>query len=512
MTHGSTTARLGPAADEVDEPLRSVTAQNQTARSGSIPWHMILRPFVASWPLLAAGLIAGAVLAYVMQSRTPLTYTAEALVAPNRTRTQVQFVPQIKTLDDTANSSFTAAVSPERRQALVDLVHSSNVEAQSINDLNGKLPSDVLQRGVLIQQIGGGIRPRSEILTIQAISATPTDAILIANTWARNYVNEVNRLYSPAASDNSIETLRDHAARDLEVAQSNLSQSMGTSQLEALDQQIRDKQAQLTLVQSPYQALTSAAQDSGKAGPPNTQNQGATQAFNDYRLADRRILDDLAQTLRKVEATRETVRALRRQAEVSGSGGSSNGAALALRKTQLVTIADGLPSQLQLQLPSDSGAVSAADLQALATSLDTARDELAREFDARRIEYEQRSAEQVRRIAQDLQNLRSRYEAADAERKRLTAARDLASDTYTALSKKAEEQRVANITAGHEVEMASEATFATLLPRHVTPVLVIGALLGLLAGTALALLRWFVPLRTGALQRARLSSPQPTNS
>jgi uncharacterized protein involved in exopolysaccharide biosynthesis len=71
------------------------------------------------------------------------------------------------------------------------------------------------------------------------------------------------------------------------------------------------------------------------------------------------------------------------------------------------------------------------------------------------------------------------------------AARDLASDTYSALAKKAEEQRVTNSTAGHEVEMASEATFASPVPRHGTGNLVIAAVVGLLIGGAIALIRWY---------------------
>lgn len=507
MSHGSTRARFDAATDEVDEPLRSITVHDQALASRDVPFTSILRPFLASWPLLVAGLLLGGAIGYATQSRAPLMYTAEALVVPNRTRTQVQFVPQIKTIDDTSNAQASTALTPERRQALVDLVHSSSVEDQAIADLSGKLAANSLKRGGLVQQVTGGIRPRSEILSIQAVSSSADEAVLIANAWARSYVDEVNRLYAPAASNGSMEALRDGARQDLDAAQSNLNQSIGNSQLETLDQQIQDRQALVALLTSPYQPPAQA----GPPSLPQTQTQTTNPSLNDYRLAERRILDDLAQTLRKVQATRDNVRALLSQAQLSGAGGSNNSAAIALLKTQLVSISDVLPSQLQLQLPSDAGSASTAELQTLATSLDAARDELAREFEARRTAYEQHNQQQVTQLQQELQDLRAKREAADAERKRFTNARDLAADTYTALAKKAEEQRVANSTSGHEVEMASEATFASVVPRNGTLMLG-GAMLGVLAGTALALLRWFVTLRGSALPGARLSSAQPTKS
>ena len=41
----------------------------------------ILRPFLASWPVLVLGLFVGIAVAAVFQARAPIVYTAEALVA-----------------------------------------------------------------------------------------------------------------------------------------------------------------------------------------------------------------------------------------------------------------------------------------------------------------------------------------------------------------------------------------------------------------------------------------------
>jgi hypothetical protein len=501
VSHRSTRAHYRPDTDEVEEPLRSIEHE-EFSTPRAVQWGRLLKPFLVSWPLLLLGLILGPAIVLATQSRAPVVYSAEALVAPNRSRTQVQFVPQIKTIDDSTTAAGGSALTPERRQALVDLVRSSNVEALVMKDLNGKLPDSELQQGALVQQINGGIRPRSEILSIQALASSPTDAMLIVNSWARNYVDEVNHLYSSSDSDGSIQALRDRAQQDFQAAQATLNASIATSDLETLDQQIQQKQALLALLQSPYQGAAQGTADTSSDAKPSaassTQVQVSNAVLNDYRLAERRSLDDLAQTLRRVDATRQTARALLGQAQLNGGGGgSSDAAALALLKTQLVAISDGLPSQLQLQIPSSVGGSTAEDLQTLANSLDAARQQLAADFESRRAAYEANRAQQVSALERELQDLRARREAADAERKRLTAARDLASDTYTALAKKAEEQRVASSTAGHEVELASEATFAAPLPRQTTSALVTAAFAGLVAAAAVAVLRWYAFDRHG---------------
>ena len=506
MTHRPTRAHYRPDTDEVDEPLRSIADHEDLSTPRTVPWATLLKPFVASWPLLLLGLILGPAIVLANQSRTPVMYSAEALVAPNRSRTQVQFVPQIKTIDDSTAPAGGSSLTPERRQALVDLVRSSNVEALVVKDLNGKLPDSELQQGALVQQINGGIRPRSEILSIQAVASSPSDAMLIVNSWARNYVDEVNHLYSSSDSDNSIQMLRDRAQQDFQAAQAALNASIATSELETLDQQIQQKQALLSLLQSPYQGTTEVSSSDAKGGTASGgQTQTSNPILNDYRLAERRSVDDLAQALRRVDATRQTVRALLGQAQLNGgAGGASDAAALALLKTQLVAISDGLPSQLQLQIPSTVSGSTADELQALANSLETAHQQLAVEFDTRRAAYEANSSQQVTALQQQLQDLRARREAADAERKRLTAARDLASDTYTALAKKAEEQRVSIGTAGHEVELASEATFAATLPRQTTGGLLTAALIGLVAAAAVGFLGWYVFDRRGVYSAMRV--------
>jgi hypothetical protein len=256
-----------------------------------------------------------------------------------------------------------------------------------------------------------------------------------------------------------------------------------------LDRQIQSKEALLKLLQTPYQPQTSAGMTASPSATPAPQANQVPVVSDDYRLADRRTLDDLAQTLRRIDVTRQSVQTLVEQARASGGTSPSDSAALAILKTQLVAISGGLSSQLQLQVPTNANQGSVDDLQALAASLKQARAQVSAEFDTRKAAYEANTQQQIAQLEGDLRDLRAQREAADAERKQLTAARDLASDTYTALAKKAVERRVAASAAGHEVELASQATFATPAPRQKILVLVVAGVAGFLAAGLICIVR-----------------------
>jgi hypothetical protein len=496
VSDGTTHTRFSSSTDEPEEPLRSLPSRDGSAPNLLVWLGPVLRPFLKCWPLLLVGMFAGVGYAAYEQSKLPVTFSAEALVAPNRTVIQVQFVPEIKTVAD-AGGSIAGALTAERRQALVDLVRSNSIEDKVIAELRGKIREENLQRGGLVQHISGAVRPRSEILSIAATEATQNDAIQIVNAWARHYVELVNRVYSESSSDDALTALRDRARDQLNSAQTALNTSMASSELESVDSRIRDKQNLLTALQgwSPSSdapatgAITtgSAALGQALAAGANTTD---TRLTNDYRLTERRRLDDLAQTLRRIEATRQNVRALLGQAQATG-GSPSDTAALAILKTQLVAISGGLPSQIQLQLPTAVSTGSTSELESLANNLEQVRAAAAREFDIQRVAYEQKTNEQMTALEEELRNLRAQRELADAERKRLTAQRGLSLETYTALAKKVEERSIAANTSGRQVELASEATYATQNPRQSSASLASAGAAGLLVAAAIVLILWY---------------------
>ncbi|HEV7664791.1 MAG TPA: Wzz/FepE/Etk N-terminal domain-containing protein [Chloroflexota bacterium] len=463
-----------------------------------------LRALFANWKLLAAGAVMGLGLAGAYLLTSPRQYASEALIAPSRSITQVQFEPKIQTVNDSSPQPGTSALTPERRQALVDLVRSTEIEQKVIQALQGQFPAEELRPGELIQRVRASLRPRSEILSIQAESTSPDAAVAVTNAWASEYVDQVNRIYASAGPDNSILALHDKAQRDLQQAQNALINSMRESRLEQLDSSIRDREHRMFLLQSAYQAGAYSQPDNSAAAqqqkapqqttspniPAGTRPPAATvdaaTARGDYRLAEVRTLDDLAQTIRRLDATRENVRVLLSQADSGDS--PSSGVALTLVKAQLVSISDGLPRQTQLQLPATNSG-SADELRSLADNIDQVRDRVAAEFETRRATYEQNRDAQIAALDDELRTLRSQREQADAERKQLTLQRDVALDTYTALARKVEEQRIAQGAVGHEVELASRAAFAVSGGKNVVLTLTASFVLGALVVAAIVLLQ-----------------------
>lgn len=499
MTSGPIKRRTRDLSASGEEPLRPVRADEDAATVVVwVPWWV--STLSAHWPLLALGAVIVPLLMAPFLFTAPKQYVAEALIAPTRARTQVQFEPSIKTVADGSSPQGTGAFTPERRQALVDLIRSSAVERQVVEQLSSTGQYPGLRTGELVQQISGGLRPRSEILSIQAVADDQTRAVAIVNAWAHGYVDQVNALYAPGESSAPLDNLVGQARSDLQQAQEALSTSLKDSRLDSLNRQIQDKEREIALLQTPYQApATSSQQDpksqqTGQSGQAAQQTQqsnlvagaAAAESLNDYRLAERRTLDDLAQTLRRLDATRENVRALLVQSDPSDQSGADSAAAIALIKAQLVAVSGSLPSQLQIQLPA-GGTTSDDQLRALVASIEQARAQVATEFDTRRTAYETRRTAQLAQLESDIRLLRWQQEQESATRSELTRKRDLAQQTFDALARKAEENRVSQGAGGHEVELASEASFASTVQRPTIPTLAGGAVLGFILGIVFVL-------------------------
>jgi capsular polysaccharide biosynthesis protein len=459
--------------DGEDRPERSVGQRITT-------WLNLL---LADWKLLLLGVILAPVAAAVVLLLLPASYVADALVVPTRSRTQVQFVPSITTTTDTGSaasgSSSPPPLTPERRQAYVDLVKSGDVEAQVIAQLTGKVDPGELQAGKLVSHVRGVLMTKSEIIAVEADAASRDTAIALANAWAAQYVSLVNRVYAGTGGDATsvVETQRDQAAAQKDAAQAALVAALQDSRLEDEQLQVADKEHQLSLLQSSYQAGAYAG-----VGTIDMQ-----MARDDYRLADVRTLDDLAQTLRRLDSTKQTLQTLVNQSQ-TGTLGAGDAAALTLLKMQLVALTDGLPSQLQFQLPASSTGDSAPDWRALETNIERARAAVARELDSRRAAYESSRAQAIQALQSSLGALRSDVEARAALRKDLTLKRDVAWDAYSALARKVEERRVADATTGRELELADQATTA-VAPSRLLPTLGLAALAGFAIASTIALVR-----------------------
>jgi capsular polysaccharide biosynthesis protein len=510
--------RPSSASDEANQERPSDTVDGFGAREALRTPPTTAPVWVASlyssWKLLALGTCGAIAVAAIVSMLSPTRYTAETVVAPTRSHTQVAFEPRITTVDQTAASATT----PERRQALADLVTSSSIEAKVISQLSGTISASELRPGDLLGRIRGDVKLKSELIAVRAEAATPADAVVISNTWARTYVDEANRLYGggdagPPVAE--LEKQRDDALALNQAAQASLVNILRDNPADALGRTIADKQHRVGLLLSAYQAGAFSSVVAPSPTDPSVPNAQAAPlnspvdtnaARDDYRLVELRALNDMGQGLRRLDSTRQSAQALLSDNTTAGSATSA--AAVVLLKAQLVTVTDGLLGQLQFQVPTLSGSDTAADLRALIVGLDDARAKVAATFDARRQAYEADRQSQIAALESDLRQLRSDREAADAARKELTLKRDVSWDTYTALARKVEERRVAEAALGREVEIAAPAVAAIPASSRLQLTLSLAGVAGFVVTALLVLVRAYAPSsdRRRVVPRAGLQS------
>lgn len=493
MAVGSDREELQAHLGEAVEILRRGGAWDDRHVSDWLNPEFLLSRIVSGWRFPLGGVLVAVVLAVVYLMLIPRSYVAEAFVAPTRSYTDVQFEPKIKTVSGDQRGPTVSPLTPERRQALADLVTSPQLEDTVSKQLAGKVAAAELAPGQLVSRITGRLKSKSELITIQATAPNPSDALSIVNAWAASYVIHTNAVYATGSSDlETISQQRDDAQKQYAADQDALSAKLKDNKSGELDRQIQDRVHRILVLQSSYQAGTFASTGSGGAGGSGSTDKsdkptaaGDPQAArDDYRLAELRTLNDLAQVIRRLDDVKQQAQSLLMTA--SGDA-ASDGLALALLKTQLVTVEGGLPSQLQFQVSSAAGSNTRIDLQALVDNISQARAKVATEFESRRAAYEKHRTADIGQLEQEVRTLRAEKETADAELNQLTLKRDVSWSSYSALSNKVQELQIYRATNDREVELASVATYALPTSRRLPQTLAIAAVVGLLVGAGVAL-------------------------
>ncbi|HEV7664792.1 MAG TPA: hypothetical protein VGQ62_14750, partial [Chloroflexota bacterium] len=400
------------------------------------------------WRAVLASTLLGLALGLGLSLITPPRYTAEALIIPTGTRTDVQFEPAIKTVGADTVAPKQSTPSSERLQALADLAASPLVEPGAIAALQRLSTPLTLVPGTLLPHIRVALKPRSEIVSINAEAETSAEAIDIVNAWSDSYIEAVGRLYGPDPGGQVLVNLhreRDAALVTAQAAEARLIESMQNDGLEAAQRELANKQHQLDILQSPYQSGAYAV--SGETGA----EVDLQSARDDYRVADLRTIDNIAQTLRHLDALRLSLLVLDQPEGASST--ASTATAVTLAQAQLVSIADGVDSPLLLQLPGPSPSNPSPTVRGLIAAIDRSRATVAQALQARQTAYEAWQVLQIAQLDDDLRVLRAQAESAQAERQRLTFRRDLALTAYTALARHVQEQTIALSSTQSQVNM-----------------------------------------------------------
>ncbi|MEJ2750474.1 MAG: hypothetical protein P8183_21585, partial [Anaerolineae bacterium] len=377
------------------------------------------------------------------------TYEAEATVAIVRERTTVSFNTSIETQEDILGSRDVNS----RREALIALVTSNDVAEQVLAEVKDLLAPEDRNVAALLDMAGAS--NTGDLIVITVSYEDPQTAAEIANAWAQVYEKYVNALYVSGTS-NRPEVLRTQvtsAKTAYDTAQANLEAFIGDNQIDLLQNEINAKNALL----SSYLTATTSIQ----SGPIQFQANVRQQLLANY-YAD---LGNVEIWLADAQALREQIAA----DTGSPATGISNALALISLRSRVFG-GSGQSIILQLDLANElPEPIQVADVDALISVLEARRTKTESNIESLSISFaDVAPAElvidenspiqrQIAELGDNLLQLRAELTAQYAQQQELTQARDLAWNTYQALSKKEAEVTVAAESTGTEVRLASRS-------------------------------------------------------
>lgn len=399
------------------------------------------------------------------------SYQAIAIVSSSKNLSIVNFGGDITSQSET-NLAADAASGAQyiydrkaRLQSYVALVRNGAVAEKVLAQLGSKLEPAERTTSALSSLVSGALVPNSDSIRISVLYRDPLIAAEIANVWADAYVQQINNMFGDTNAGTSVAVIEneiDSTKASYDLAQKALSDFESQNKTEEYKRQIEE----LTTVAKSLRDSLAAVSDQ------DSQYRIARlkQAYADKLSLERFLVD--------VNSMRDAVR------KGGESAAVSNALALTLLKTQIYAAFDGSTS-LQIQnLPESIGAaISTVNASSMATDLDalnatltsglTAQNELIAtisssvqngdntdylndlvSLSASQSPIEQKIAETEQKM-RDLNALLSDSVARETE---LTKARDLAWQSYSALTTKGTEMSVAAQTTGSEVLLGSLAT------------------------------------------------------
>lgn len=350
---------------------------------------------VAHWRLVLVSTILAGLLSSLLYISPlgPSRYEAQALVAIVRVSTQAEFDPRLRTVEQ--NQGTTQDTFKARRAALSALASSGVIATQVFEQLSPTLSALEITPSELLRRVRSELVENGDVIAIRVRDRNdPVLAAQIATVWAEAYVRHANELYSGVNDEyvRTVESEYQRAVREYEQAQARLEQFIARSRKEHLQRYIGANAPLLELTASytPQKALAIlnaaiGAQDLAikqeLEGKRNTaealfgaQYKAYLQGFTTAFQADSERLSALYRVRNRIVQLIGDAEALRAQIEAGGdSVAQSNALALNLMKAQAFALALSPGVDLQLQMPTEPRAVSAAqqrrDVEALIASL-----------------------------------------------------------------------------------------------------------------------------------------------
>jgi uncharacterized protein involved in exopolysaccharide biosynthesis len=381
---------------------------------------------IRQWKWIVGLAVVGGLAALIVSSLIRPTYEAPTLVVITRPRYQLQFDPRIESVTDPQLQPY---------KAFPELAMSDELLAKVIDKLGGTLKSDERDLAVFRGRLSARAGQDPSLVRLAVTGTDPGQAQAIANTWADTYVAYTNELYQQRSSDAAFfEQQVGEVRQKLEKAEQALIDFQARNPINVVSAQLSSKQSSLSNYLAADHSITLIIQDA------------------------RSLQQQLAQQ--------------------SASGPASLAdqlSALYLQVDALNTKAN-VPIQLQI---GGGGTLANRTVSEQAALLDS----LVKALQDKSIEIQK----QIKALEPDILALQRTLQEGQTELDRLTRDRDVARETFLALTRKLDETNVAAQDASGQVRLASQAALPTepISPRKGLNA-VLGGLLGLLVGTAAA--------------------------
>ncbi len=429
-------------------------ATNDAPREWMMEEEIDLRQYVEVllrykfWIVGLAVLAAG--VAFILGSRGPDVYQAEASLAMMSVRSEVVLEPNYRTLSENELQPRTDVRT--RRETLATLAKSSVVAAAVLEQMGEQLNGVAASVEVLQAKVSVG--NKGDLILVRASAQEAGLAADLANVWAEQAVAYINGIYGqPSQQLKELQVQFEEAQSKYQVAQSALETFLAQNQASALKREVVRRQ---DLIAAYQQALTD--------------NEAAL--YEKDLESDLQLLTDYYAELAGIERVLVDARALEMELR---RGGDTPGAAWAqtLAFIGVQSRAFGVSQQLQVVLEGEAPAVELGDVAQLIEVLEEKAAEVnlaiatkgqglvSVEAITSSVASQSPLYEHIDELTQEMTLLQSQLEAEQARERELSQARDLAWETYQTVARKLAEAEVAEQAPGSEVRLAAPALMPT---------------------------------------------------
>lgn len=350
----------------------------------------------------------------------PPTYEVVATVVATAPRYRITLVPQIEAPQD----------SQVPTKAYIALAKNAQLERQIITALGDTLPGELRSVQALDAVCSVSSADDPSIIQLKVRYSDPQVAADVANTWAVLYVRQISTLYGQSDDVRQLEEHIDIVGEKLQAAEQAIIEFQKTNPMTVLCETIK----------------------------------AYSEGLTDYIRAE----TDIQLALQDVESLKRQLQT----AATTSPGLVSDLSALLIELNTLSVRRDlGAPIQISLA----ASAVGEASISQRIQRLDSLIATLKAKEQARAVAREE--------IPPKILEAQGELQQAEAELDRLQRTRDVARDAYLALSRKAEELRIAIQMEACEVHIVSEATAPAkpVSPRKALNAALAGVV-GLMAG------------------------------